>query len=204
MHPEASSLVICEQCDAVYRRRALARGEKACCLRCGATLYRHQRMDVNGVLARAVAGLIALAIANLWPVVTIGTSGVSDTTTLWGAIIAAWHAHVRIVAVIAAVCLFVAPLVQMALLAWGCAFACAHRRSPGLVQVVRIVRWLEPWSMVEVLMLGILVAVAKLHTVFDVVPGVGLWAFAALMVLMTLLESWDTRMLWDAVPERGE
>ncbi len=201
MPRETSSLVICEHCDAVYRRRPLACGERAHCLRCGAVLYRHQRLGVQSVLALSVAGLIVMLVANLWPVVTIGVSGVTSMTTLWGAIIAAWHEQVKVVASIAAIALFVAPLFQLTFLAWACAFVCAGRRPPGLVQVVRVLQWLHPWSMIEVLMLGILVAVVKLHTVFEVVPGVGLWAFAALMVLITLVASWDTRQLWDAVPE---
>ncbi|HEX7341177.1 MAG TPA: paraquat-inducible protein A [Rhodanobacteraceae bacterium] len=198
---DTSALVVCEHCDAVYHRRRLVRGEKACCLRCGAVLYRHQWLSVEVVLALSVAGLIVMLIANLCPVVSIGASGVSSATTLWGAIIAAWHEHIRVVAAIAAVALFVAPLFQLSLLTWACAFVRLGRRPPGLIQVVRGLKWLYPWSMIEVLMLGILVAVVKLHTVFEVTPGVGLWAFAALMVLITLVAEWDTHQLWDAVPE---
>lgn len=201
MQPDTSSLVICEHCDAVYRRRPLACGERARCLRCNAVLYRHQRLGVNSVLALSVAGLIVMLIANVFPVVYIGVTGVTSTTTLWGAIIAAWHEHVKIVAAMAAVALFVAPLFQLVLLTWACVFVRAGKRPPGLIQVVRSLKWLRPWSMIEVLMLGILVAVVKLQSVFEVTPGVGLWAFAVLMVLITLVASWDTDELWDAVPE---
>ncbi|HET7267544.1 MAG TPA: paraquat-inducible protein A [Oleiagrimonas sp.] len=201
MHTDASSLVICEHCDAVYRRRLLACGERAMCVRCGAVLYRHQRLGVNSVLALSVTGLIVLLIANLAPIVTIAVSGVSHTTTLWGAIIAAWHEHAKVVAALAAVALFVAPLFQFVLLAWTCAFVRIGRRPPGLIQVVRGLQWLRPWSMIEVLMLGILVAVVKLQSVFDVSADAGLWAFAVLMVLVTLVASWDARRLWDDMPE---
>lgn len=203
MHVDASSLVICEHCDAVYRRRPLACGERAACLRCGAVLYRHQRLGVNSVLALSITGLIVLSIANLFPIFTISASGVSSTTTLWGAIIAAWHEHAKLVAAMAAVALFVAPLLQLSMLAWACAFVRMGRRPPGLIQVVRGLQWLRPWSMIEVLMLGILVAVVKLQSVFTVSTDVGLWAFAALMVLVTLVASWDTRRLWNDVPEPG-
>lgn len=202
MHTDASSLVICEHCDAVYRRRSLACGEHALCRRCGAVLYRHQRLGINSVLALSVTGLIVMLIANLSPIFTIAVNGVTSTTTLWGAIIAAWHEHVKLVAALAAVALFVAPLFQLSMLAWACAFVRVGRRPPGLIQVVRSLQWLRPWSMIEVLMLGILVAVVKLQSVFTVTTDVGLWAFAVLMVLVTLVASWDTRRLWDDVPER--
>ncbi|HEX7339112.1 MAG TPA: paraquat-inducible protein A [Rhodanobacteraceae bacterium] len=203
MQTDTSSLVICEHCDAVYRRRELVCGEKAQCPRCGFVLYGHHRLGVDSMLALSVAGLIVMAIANVWPVMMIGTSGVTAGTTLWGAIIAAWNEHIRIVAAMAAVALFVAPLFQLTFMAWACAFAHFGRRPPGLVQVVRTLKWLRPWSMIEVLMLGILVAVVKLQSVFDVAPGVGLWAFAVLMVLITLVASWDTRVLWTVGRENG-
>ncbi len=201
MVPDASSLVVCEHCDAVYRRRPLARGERACCRICGATLYRHQRLGVDGVLALSVAGLIVWVIANAWPIFSIGASGVVSTSTLWGAVVAAWDEHVRVVAVLVAATLFFAPLLQLLLLTWACGFVSAGRRPPGLVQVVRVLKWLHPWSMIEVLMLGILVAVVKLDTVFDVTAGIGLWGFAALMVLITVVAAWDTRDLWPRTTE---
>lgn len=203
MHSDVSSLVICEHCDAVYRRRRLALGERAFCLRCGAVLYRYQILGVNSVLALSVTGLIAMLIANVWPVVTIGASGLTSTTTLWGAIIAVWHDHLIVVAGMTAVALFVAPLFQLGLLTWACAFVCAGRRPPGLIQVVRGLRWMRPWSMIEVLMVGIFVAVSKMGSVLVVDPGAGLWAFGALMVLITAVESWDTHELWNAVPEEA-
>lgn len=199
MKASGSSLVICEHCDAVYRRHALARGESAHCTRCGAVLYRHQRLSVQAVLALSLTGLIMLVMANVWPVVHIGTNGIHASSTLWGAIMTAWSEGIQVVAVIVAITLFFAPLLQLCLLTWVCGCRVAGHRPPGLVQAVRILRWLHPWSMIEVLVLGMLVALVKLHSVFDVVPGIGMWSFAALMVVVTLVASWDTRVLWDPV-----
>ncbi len=196
MGPDASSLVICEHCDAVYRRHPLARGERACCVRCGAVLYRHQRLTVNAVLALSITGLIVWVAANAWPIVTIGASGITSSSTLWGAVVAAWDEHVRVVAALVAATLFFAPLLQLLLLTWACGFVVSGRRPPGLIQVVRLLKWLHPWSMIEVLMLGILVAVVKLQSVFDVTPDIGMWGFGVLMVLITALASWDTHDLW--------
>lgn len=51
--------------------------------------------------------------------------------------------------------------------------------------------------MLEVCMLGILVAIIKLSGMLDVHPGVGLWAMAMLMVLILLIANKDIRRLWD-------
>jgi len=202
MNTDAVPLVICEHCDAVYRRRPLARGEKARCVRCDAVLYHHQWMDAGSVLALSLAGLILWLMANCWPIFSIATGGLHDSSTLWGAVMAAWDGQARLVADLVAATLFFAPLLQLLLLAWACGFVVAGRHPPGMVPVVWILAWLHPWSMIEVWMLGILVAVVKLHSVFDIHVGIGLWSFAALMVLITAVASWDTRDLWDRLPER--
>lgn len=202
MNMDAASLVICEHCDAVYRKRPLARGEKARCTRCDAVLYRHQWLNVRRVLALSLAGLILWLMANIWPIFSVSAGGVHGSSTLWGAVMAAWNEQARMVAVLVAGTLFFAPLLQLLLLVWACGFAMARRRPPGLIQVVRMLAWLHPWSMIEVWMLGILVAVVKLHSVFDIQVEFGLWAFAALMLLTTVVASWDTRSLWERLPER--
>jgi len=57
--------------------------------------------------------------------------------------------------------------------------------------------------MIDVLMLGILVSLVKLAALATVVPGVALWSFAALLVLLTLLSSSiSTRDLWQWSEER--
>jgi paraquat-inducible protein A len=52
---------------------------------------------------------------------------------------------------------------------------------------------------VEVCLLGALVAIVKLSGFLDVLPGVGIWATAALTVLIPLIASRDTHWLWERV-----
>jgi paraquat-inducible protein A len=63
-------------------------------------------------------------------------------------------------------------------------------------------RWLEalrPWSMLEVCLLGSMVAVFKLAGMLDVIPGTGLFALAALALLLIRIAGRDVRDLWDTV-----
>jgi paraquat-inducible protein A len=202
--PANPPLIVCEHCDALYRRRPLARGETARCRRCAAVLYRHQRLGVDAMLALSLAALLVMLIANVSPIVYVQVSGTTSASTLWGAIIASWNEHIGVVAVLAALTLFFFPLLQLLLLTWVFGFLRAGRRPPGFAAAMRALRRLHPWGMIEVLMLGLLVAVVKLSTVFEVAPGVGLWAFAALTVLVTLVAAFDTRELWDRVPAAGD
>lgn len=79
----------------------------------------------------------------------------------------------------------------------GLTFARDGRRVPGFAPAMKVLLMLQPWSMIEVGMLGILVAVIKLSSLVRVAPGAGIWATATLMVLITLIASRDLHQLWD-------
>ena len=71
------------------------------------------------------------------------------------------------------------------------------RAAPHFALVFRMMRAVHPWGMVEVFLLGILVSVVKLENLASVVPGIALWSFGALMLLMAALSSvFDPRGLW--------
>ena len=130
------TLLICEQCDTVYRRRALVRGDVARCARCAAELERYHVLSVNVMLALILAALIVFVQANMWPIVTLGLSGQHSSTTLWGMIIAMWREQAGVVSVLVAATLFFFPLMKMSLLGWLLWFARAGRRAPGFKQLM--------------------------------------------------------------------
>jgi len=72
----------------------------------------------------------------------------------------------------------------------------------GLPAVFRVVHAVRPWGMVEVFMLGTLVALTKLAHLASVEPGVALFSFGALMFLVAAAAaSFDTNALWERVEE---
>jgi len=64
---------------------------------------------------------------------------------------------------------------------------------------MRALEKLRPWSMLEVCLLGAMVAVIKLAGLLDVIPGIGLIALAVLSVLMIFIAGRDIRDLWGQV-----
>ena len=63
---------------------------------------------------------------------------------------------------------------------------------------MRLLRWMLRWSMVEVFMLGVLVAVVRSAGVTNVVLGAGIFAYTALTVLLTAIHAAGLQGLWDA------
>lgn len=195
---KAGDKIICEHCDAVYARRPLARGEIANCARCGGELYRNHAFDLQLMFALTITGLLVFVIANSYPLVTLDMQGVRTSSTMWGAIRATWHTGVGPVAVLSALTVFIFPLAQLLMLAYVLFALLRGRTPPGFVDVMHALRLMRPWSMVEVFMLGILVSVVKMAGVAHVSPEVGIFGFAVLTLLLTIINSFDLHRLWEA------
>ncbi len=197
MAPGTPRLLICAHCDTVYRRRALAAGEVARCQRCGAELERHHRLGADALLALVLTAMIVFVQANIWPIVTLELNGQQVSATLWGTILVVWREHSQVVALLVAGTLFFFPVFRMLLLGWLLWFARHGRRAPGFRPAMVALHYLRPWTMSEVFMLGALVSIVKAHVYFDVTPDAGLYAYAALMLLITVFSGLDLRELWD-------
>lgn len=191
--------VVCEHCDSVYRRVALANGQVARCERCLALLYRASSLDTERWLALTIAAAIMFIIANVCPLVRISLQGLHNEATLWQSAAALAHGPAAPIAVPAALSIIIVPFLQIALLGWILVFARRKKRAPGFATAMRMLVVLRPWSMVEVCMLGVLVAIIKLSSFLEVAPGPGIWAMAILMILITIIANRDVHWLWEMV-----
>lgn len=194
----ANRYIVCEHCDVVYERAAVSRRQRALCLRCGAELYGGPVLGLEAMFALTLAALIVFVIANAYPLITMQMNGVQNHSTLWGAIRATWATGVGPVAVLSAVTVFLFPLAQILALGYLLGALLRGREPAGFVDLMHALREMRRWSMVEVLLIGALVAVVKIGGLADVDAGIGLYALGALTLLLTLLNAFDLRLLWDA------
>jgi len=75
-----------------------------------------------------------------------------------------------------------------------------NRRPWSLPLFFRMVRIFKPWGMMEVFMVGILVAFVKLSKMASIIPGMALYAFMLLIfVLAASAASLDPHIVWDRV-----
>jgi len=198
---DRSDLTICEHCDSLYETPLLQKGEAAYCMRCDAILGRGHRLSIEQLLALSVAAAVLFVFANIFPVISISLQGLSNQVTLWQSVEALAQGRITLIALVAGLAIILAPLLQIALLFWLLLHAHWGVKAPGFKLCMRTLEHLRPWSMLEVCLLGILVAIIKLGGMLDVHPGLGLWAMAMLMVLIILIAGKDIRRLWDELGE---
>ena len=192
-------LIICEHCDSVYQKVTLAKHQKTLCTRCGGVLQRYNGLTVEQRLALTFTALMLWIFANFYPVMSISLKGVKNSATLWDSVLALSLGPITFIAMVAAIAMVIAPIFQLLLLIWVLGFALARQRSPGFKFCMRWLETLRPWSMLEVCLLGAMVAVIKLAGLLDVLPGIGLFALAALSLMMIRIAGRDIRELWDIV-----
>jgi paraquat-inducible protein A len=190
------ALVVCEECDAVHSREPLAESDVAHCSRCGATLGRGHRLTPEGLLALAVTALIVFSIGNLTDIVTLDLGGISVEATLPQAIAQTWETGQLAVALLAGATAFAFPLLVILLRLYVLVPLVLGRRSAAFLPAMRALRWVTRWSMVEVFLLGTLVAVVRSAAMATVVPGVGIFCYAALTVLLTAEHVAGLHGLW--------
>jgi paraquat-inducible protein A len=196
VQPVSTALVICRDCDSVYRRVLLGRREVAYCTLCGAVLARRQGIEVGRVLALTIAAAILFAIANATPVLAIEVGGMRTEANVWTAVLSMQSGWISGAALVLAATTFLVPMLQIALLLWLLSFSVTGHHAPGFRGILVTLHYLRPWSMTEVFLLGALVAIVKLSSWVHVVSGEGIWALAGLTILMTVLSRYDPREWW--------
>jgi paraquat-inducible protein A len=171
----APRMIACHECDLLHHVRPLPVGTQARCTRCGAVLYRRRRNSLDRTLALNVAGLILFALANSFPFLAMKFEGQYQQIVLLTGIRELYRQGLPEIAVLVLLTTIISPLVQLTGLFYVLLPLKLDRLPPAVWRVFRWVRSLQPWSMLEVFMLGILVALVKLAKMADIIPGISLF-----------------------------
>ena len=192
--------VACPECDLLQRLPVLPPGSKARCPRCGYMVASRTTDPVDRPLALTIAALIALIIANTTPLMGLSAVGRSASTTIVGGAYDMWRQGQEVTAMIVAFCAVIAPTAYLLFLL---TVLLAVRRPPAPQWVGEMLRWadsMRPWSMNEVMLLGILVALIKIAELATVDAGIGMYAVGALVLLFpAIMVTFDPSEIWRRV-----
>jgi len=196
-------LLVCEECDALYRQPPLGPGEQARCLRCGCLLGRGHRLGLEALAALTLAALVVFCIANLQPIVQITLGGVRASPSLPAALWDTWASGQQLVALLAGAVALGFPAAVILLRLYALSPLLLGRAPAGWCAAMHALGFCSRWSMVEVLLLSALVASVRIAAMASVRPGVGLFAFGALVLLLAALESAGLQRLWPLAGRGG-
>ncbi|UMZ11166.1 paraquat-inducible protein A [Pseudomonas sp. MPFS] len=195
-----SELVACHECDLLMRKPVLAHGEKAQCPRCGYELYAHRQAVVSRSLALVIAALLLYVPANFLPIMQLNLLGQSSKDTVWSGVLGLFDTGMQGVAVVVFLCSMGIPLLKLICqllvllsIRWNIG------RSYGLL-LYRIYHHLRDWGMLEVYLMGVLVAIVKLADMASITLGLGLVCFISLLLIQVWLEVvMSPHQVWQAL-----
>lgn len=197
------SLIACHDCDLIQRLPHMTDAGTVQCIRCGAVLHQKKRNSIERTLAWTVAGLILFSLANSFPFLAFKLEAQVRQTTLLTGITELYAQGMPELSIIVLLTTVLVPLSQMLCMLYVLLPLKFNIIPSGLPWVFRWVRHLQPWSMMEVFMLGILVSVVKLAKMAKIVPGVALFSFLALIfVLAAMTASMDSHLIWEKWEEK--
>lgn len=193
-------LIACRECDLLQREIALPPGRVALCGRCGAELYRSAHASIDHTFAFTLAAAVFFIVANAYPIVGLQIQAIRNETTLLGAVVALWEQGIYAVSALVFLTTVLVPAVVLAAMSHLLVALKFGRTPAGIAVIMRMLQAIQPWGMVEVFMLGIFVALVKLTHFARVIPGVALWCFGGLTLLMAAsAASFNVRDVWDRV-----
>lgn len=174
------------------------------CPRCGATVHRRKPESLSRTTAFLIAAVICYFPANLYPIMESTSLGRAQEDTIVTGVVYLWESGMWPLATIVFVASVVVPVAKIVSLA-GLVVSVRLRsrwRPRDRAATYRIVELVGRWSMVDVYVVTILVALVHMGTLANVEVRFGAIFFAAVVVLtLFAAESFDPRLIWDALEE---
>ena len=191
------ALIACRECDLLHNRVDLPPHGLAHCQRCGAELYRAKANSLEHTLSLVIAGLILIIIVNVYPLASMVMEGRPQNVSLITGVGELVDQGLPAVALVVLVTSLVAPLLELLGLFYVLLPLSLGRRPRFLAWVFRWVRRIEPWCMLEVFMLGVLISATKLAKDAELIPGIALYAlFALIFVMAAISAALDPEAIW--------
>jgi len=190
--------VACHLCDVLQESPRLREGDAAYCCHCGERLYRNRPRSLAHATGFSMAALVFMGMTYAFPFITMSTGSMSTKLTLFESVAVLSRETNPLVAV----CVFFFTILAPLLLVTGLLYVAAPLRHgialPGAVAASRMYQRLEPWSMIEVFLLGMIVSLLKLGHLARLEYGVGLWALGGVVLCTAAaLGGIDRYELWD-------
>jgi paraquat-inducible protein A len=198
---DTENLIACHECDLLHRipahegPRCVSR-----CRRCNAALHRGVEDSIDRTLALTFAGLVLFIVANSFPFLAFKLQGQETQTTLISGVVDLYNQGKWEISILVLLTTIVVPLIQLLIQLYVFLPLRFNRIPWKMAAVFRFTQNLSPWSMMEVFLIGIIVAIVKLVGMAQIIPGLALWSFALLIVtLAAAAANQDSRVVWDRV-----
>ena len=197
----AEGLASCHVC---YKLSPVAAHE---CPLCGAGLHLRKPDSLQRTVALVLTAAMLYIPANVLPIMTTMQLGQSIESTILGGVVLLIHHGSYAIAAIIFIASVMVPVSKLAALSWLC-WSVARRHPTSHQERTRLYRATElvgKWSMTDVFVVAILVALIQLGGLLRITAGSAAIAFGGVVIVtMIAAESFDPRLIWDQLGDDDE
>jgi len=177
------NLIICQKCSTLHEEVPLEDGTKACCSECGAVLYRYDSKLIDHGLALSFTGIVFFMLANLFPLVQIEILGHGQFITIPKTIFSLFENGFYFVGILCTFLIFIFPFmiftINMLLF-----ILLKMKKGKNLTkELLILLAHIKPWSMTDIFLISILVALVKLIGYAQIHIGIAFWALMVFVLI---------------------
>jgi paraquat-inducible protein A len=196
----AAGLACCHTCY------GLVAADERRCPRCRTRVHLRLPNSLQRTMALVLTAALLYIPAMTLPIMTTVNLGEATDSTVVGGVVILWRMGSYAIAgviFIASVCVPIGKLIVLSLLCWMARYGPAGYARQHTV-LYRLTELVGRWSMIDVFVVAILVALIKLGDVLSFYPGLAALAFTVVVIVtMLAAETFDPRLLWDRVEVAG-
>lgn len=197
----AKGLATCHTC---YK---LAPASSHKCPRCGSTIHLRTTDSVQRTMALVITATLLYIPANVLPIMTTTMLGTAEPSTIIGGVVLLIHHGSYPIAAVIFIASVMVPTGKLIAITWLC-WSVARKQQTSLQQrtrMYRVVEFVGKWSMTDVFVVAILVALIQLGGLLTITAGSAAIAFGGVVVVtIVAAESFDPRLIWDQTDNTEE
>ncbi|TMO47631.1 MULTISPECIES: paraquat-inducible protein A [unclassified Pseudoalteromonas] len=192
--------------------RAIDQGLRAChvcgqlcdseiCSRCESKTYSRNPFSVQKAAAWLITSVACYIPANIYPIMYTTSLGDETPSTIIGGVMILWNSGSYPIAMIIFLASVVVPLAKALILSFLCFMVMqpANRQTKSYTRIYQLTEFIGKWSMIDVFVVAILVALVQLGNLMSVTPGIGTIFFTTMVICQMLAaHAFDPRLLWDS------
>jgi paraquat-inducible protein A len=191
-------ITACGDCDLLIEQKHVNAGFNQICPRCKAVIVKGKADSINRTIALSITGLILYIPANFMPVMTLSILGQSNANTMINGAVQLFKGGYWWMSFLVLFSSMAAPLALLLVLAGTSLLAKLNRYPHALREMLKLSHHLKEWAMLDVYMLGILVAFIKMKDMGYLVTGPGMYCFVALLITAIWASfTYDDHLIWE-------
>ena len=202
-----ASLVSCHSCHLVCKATLLYGKLDSACPRCGAVLHQRKPNSISRTWALVIAAFIFYIPANVLPITLTTSLGKIQSDTIMSGVMYFITSGSWPIALVIFIASIVVPLAKLLILMF--LLISLQRKSQwrphDRTRLYRITEAIGRWSMLDIYVIAILVALVKLGALASIEAGPAALYFAAVVVITIFAAmSFDPRLIWDSMEKNHD